>query len=83
MEANIQEFYILLGKTIRYARLKIDLSQEELAWRSGISTNSLGRIETAKGEVKLCTILKIFDILNLDFSLIQKLYKQSSNKSVK
>lgn len=80
MEKDIQEFYSELGKTIRYARLKQDLSQEDFAWKCGISTNSLGRIECAKGEIKLCTILKIFEELNLDFNKIQQIYKQSTVK---
>ena len=68
-----------LGLKIKQTRMSIPLSQEELAWRCGITKNGLGKIELGRSQVRITTLIKIFNQLNLDFYIIQELVNNSKN----
>lgn len=76
---NLSHFYTELGKLIRAHRQSQKLSLEELAYRCGLHLNAVWKIEKARGDVKLTTLIKIFKELHINFSLLQELVNQSTN----
>ena len=59
------EFYLLLGKKIKYLREQAHLTQEKLAEKSGISLDYLGKIEVNINKPGLKTLLKISNSLKV------------------
>lgn len=64
---NEELFLQQLGITIKNKRRHLSLSQEELAWRCGITKNGLGKIELGRSQVKITTLRTIFKQLNMSF----------------
>jgi len=62
---------IRFGNKVRYERVKLDLSQEELAYRAGVHRTYIGMIERAEKNITLKNIEKIAKALNLK---IKKLF---------
>jgi len=62
---NMNDFYIILGKKIKEIRQKIGMTQEELAWKCGISLNFLGQIERGQKKPSIETIKKIAEALEI------------------
>lgn len=58
-----------IAETIRYFRKKSGLSQLELARLAGIGKTAVFDIEKGKETVQLNTLLKIFDVLNIQMKL--------------
>lgn len=56
--------YYRVGDTIRLARKSMGLSQEELAFRAGVATETISRIESGKHKVTQETYRKIMEPLN-------------------
>lgn len=56
---------VSLGKKIARVRRKADLSQEELAVKSGLSQTTIGLLEVGKRRVSLKTLHKIASALKL------------------
>lgn len=56
---------VAFGKTIRKARRDLDLSQEALADRAGLSSKHVGEIERANKDPRVTTVLKLADALEL------------------
>ena len=48
-----------LAASVRAARKRLKLSQEEAAHRCGMSTRALSKVETAVGDAKLTTLQKL------------------------
>lgn len=69
-----------LGILIKHTRMSKLLSQEELAWRCGITKNGLGKIELGKSNIRILTLLSIFHHLDLDLSQVQCIIAQSNYK---
>ncbi|MCC2644758.1 MAG: Helix-turn-helix domain [Burkholderiales bacterium] len=69
----MQSFYIELGKLIKEKRLEKKLSQNELAYRCMLHEHCIYKIENAKSEIKISTLIKIFKQLSLDFTDLNKL----------
>jgi len=59
---NIKE---LFGKKLKEIRLKLDLTQEELAEKIGISSKSLSQIELGNNFVSAETLTEICKALNI------------------
>lgn len=59
------EFYIKLGKRIKFLREQAHLTQEKLAEKCGISLDYLGKIEVNINKPGLKTLLKIANSLNI------------------
>lgn len=57
--------YKAIGKRIKIARIKADLTQERLAERIGISPTHLSNIETGTTRVSLSTIISIANALSV------------------
>ncbi len=54
-----------LGKNIRYFRRMLNLSQEELAEKAGLTQNYISSLEKGRQNVKILTLLKISDSLHV------------------
>lgn len=57
--------YKAIGKRIKIARIKADLTQEQLAERVGISPTHLSNIETGTTRVSLTTIVGLANALKV------------------
>jgi len=66
------DFYIKLGKRIKYLREKAGLTQEKLAEKSGISLDYLGKIEVNINKPGIKTILKLANGLKIEPYLLLK-----------
>jgi len=56
---------IAFGRTIRKARRDLDLSQEALADRAGLSSKHVGEIERANKDPRVTTVFKLAKALEL------------------
>jgi HTH-type transcriptional regulator / antitoxin HipB len=54
-----------IAKTIRYFRKQSGLSQQELAQLAGVGKTVIFDIEKGKITVRLDTLLKVLDVLNI------------------
>jgi transcriptional regulator with XRE-family HTH domain len=54
-----------LGKNLRAARKRLDLTQEELAQRSGVQAGEISRIERDKRDPQVSTVEKLAAGLDL------------------
>ena len=54
----------LLGETIRQARLKRNLTQEELGRLVGVQKAQISKLENSLTDARIETILKVFEALN-------------------
>lgn len=59
------ELLFKIGQSIRYIRLKQDISQEELAFRAELNLNSISTLERGLNNVKIKTLYKIAHALNI------------------
>jgi DNA-binding XRE family transcriptional regulator len=67
--------YQKLGDLIKQKRMELSLSQNELAYRCLLHEHCIYKIEKAKSEIKLSTLMKIFKELGLKFELIDELIR--------
>ena len=63
-----KDFYIKLGKNIKKFRKQTGLTQQELADKTNISLNFLGKIEVAFSKPSLDTIIDIAKGLGISVS---------------
>jgi len=56
---------LAFGVSLKRVRNKLGLTQEDLAFGSGVSLTSIGRMETGAQGVRLETILKIANALEM------------------
>jgi len=54
---------ILIGEMLRAAREELELTQEEVAELAELSCDHCGRLERGERNMKLCTFLKLGDVL--------------------
>jgi transcriptional regulator with XRE-family HTH domain len=59
------DFYLNLGKKIKFLREVANLTQEQLAEKAGISLDYLGKIEVNISKPGLRTVLKLSKALDL------------------
>lgn len=57
---------IKLGNRIRDRRREIRLSQEKVAEKAGVSTNTISRIEGGQSAMSIETFMKLVEILDID-----------------
>lgn len=67
--------YHKLGELIKQKRLELSLSQNELAYRCMLHEHCIYKIEKAKSEIKLSTLMKVFEQLGMNFTIIDELIK--------
>ena len=59
---------VALGRTIKELRLKLDLSQEALAFEAGIDRSYIGGIERGEHNLALINLIKIAQTLGISSS---------------
>lgn len=64
------ELLFKIGQSVRYLRLKKNLSQEELAWQAGLNLNSISTLERGINNIKIKTLYKIAQALNVNVNEI-------------
>tara|TARA_R110000868_G_scaffold78286_1_gene223624 strand:- start:5 stop:220 length:216 start_codon:yes stop_codon:yes gene_type:complete len=62
-----------IAKNVRHFRKAAGLSQQELAKLAGVGKTVIYDVEKGKETVKLITLLKILDVLNIKVELITPL----------
>lgn len=62
-----------VGKVLKIKRRELQISQEELAWRCGITKNGLGKIELGRSQVRITTLFKIMRELRLTINDLESL----------
>lgn len=67
---NQQRTLMTLGENIRYARLRRDLSSEQIAERAGIARNTLIKIEKGDEGVAIGYYFRVLAVLGLDKDLM-------------
>ncbi|WP_160690094.1 helix-turn-helix transcriptional regulator [Clostridium sp. C2-6-12] len=74
--------YIMLGKRIKEERLKLNLTQEQLAEAVNISTSYMGQIERGERNVTLDTLLRITYKLNVSVDYILNDYESLKSDAI-
>lgn len=62
------DFYIKLGQNIKKYRSLLSISQQELADRTNLSLNFIGKIEVAFSKPSLESLIKIAEALEITVS---------------
>ncbi len=62
------ELLFKIGQSVRYLRLQREFSQEELAFRAGLNMNSISTLERGINNVKIKSLYKIAEALNVDIN---------------
>ncbi|MCL1799536.1 MAG: helix-turn-helix domain-containing protein [Eggerthellaceae bacterium] len=62
MYRTVQDWELFLGSQIKELRLRLNVSQGELALRAGIGVASVSRLEGGKGS-SLATLVKVLQVL--------------------
>lgn len=57
-----------VGKRIKELRNKLDISQEELGFRSGVHRTYIASLEVGKRNISIVTLEKITDALEISLS---------------
>ena len=52
---------IIVSEMLKEARLQANMTQEELAVRAGTKKSYISKIENAKGNIQLSTLIRIFE----------------------
>jgi len=55
-----------LGKKIKIERIKNDLSQEQLAEKTGVSTRTISLVESGLQHPKFLLVVKLVKVLDID-----------------
>lgn len=80
-----------IGQRIRKERTKLKISQEDLAFKSGLSTCSISDIELGKTNLGVLTLIKILEVLNIssdsilrpDVSSVNSIYQTEFSELLK
>lgn len=59
------ELLFKIGQSVRYLRMKKGISQEELAFRTGLNMNSISTMERGLNNVKIKTLYRIAEALDV------------------
>ena len=70
-----------IGKIIKHLRKKIDMSQEELAEKTGLTNYSISNWERALYEPKFFTVECILDVLGYEIKIVPKEKKNGRKHS--
>jgi len=65
-----ERLLVVLGEQVKLARLRRDLSVEQLAERAGIARTTLLRLERGDGGVALSTLVKALFVLGLEQDIL-------------
>ncbi len=70
-----------IGRIIRFHRKQAGLSQEQLATAAGVGKTAVFDIEKGKLTIRLSTLLKLLEALNIQISLASKLMEHFDETS--
>ncbi len=70
-----------IAKIIRYCRKQSGLSQQELARLADVGKTVVFDLEKGKESVRLNTLLKVLDVLNIQFKLVPPLTEPTDSNS--
>lgn len=73
MDLNIK-----IGETIKHLRLKQGKTLEKLAYESDFSKGGLSEVERGCREIKISSLAKLCDTLNISLSDFFKFYEESN-----
>jgi transcriptional regulator with XRE-family HTH domain len=76
-----QEIMSKFGDNLRRIRNEKGLTQEDLAYDSGISLSQIARIETGKLNTSICTVVALAEALKIDPSELMKFPSEKKKKS--
>lgn len=65
---NKNKELIYFGSRIKYYRLKLGLSQEELAFMCELTISKISMIESGKVNIGLLTLIKLIKVLNIELN---------------
>ncbi len=74
-----KEFLTEIGQRLRKARTSKKLSQEDVAFKTGLSTCAISNIELGKSNIWISTFIKIIEVLNVSADTILRPDVQSVN----
>ena len=74
-----KEFLTEIGQRLRKARASKKLSQEDVAFKTGLSTCAISNIELGKSNIWISTFIKIIEALNVSADTILRPDVQSVN----
>ena len=63
LKEDIQAYYV--GEAIKIARLKQNLTQEELGERIGVKRSQICKLESGKSSITLSTMSRVFQALGI------------------
>lgn len=71
---NDKELLKIFGFNFKIERLRLKLSQEDVAFKTGFSISYISNVENAKHNISLCNAVKLAKIVNksIDEMLIMK-----------
>lgn len=70
MKEKYQPIYDLIGGNVKKLRKKKGWTQDELASRCSVNREKISRIENARKDYMISTLLEIADALNVDFEVL-------------
>ena len=59
-----------IGNRIKEKRLELNLRMEDVAFKAGTNRSTLSSLENGKGNCSISLLLAIFEVLDLDFSIV-------------
>jgi transcriptional regulator with XRE-family HTH domain len=65
---DAKDVMIIFGRKLKEIRIKKNISQEELAFRSGLHRTYISSIERGQRNISIVNIKKIADALDVDVS---------------
>lgn len=72
LNANEKKVLKRIGENIKASRLKNGLSQEALAYESGLDRAYVGRVERGEKNISILSLLKISTVLKIEIGNLIK-----------
>ena len=76
MAAALSVHHLALGRTLRELREERGLSQEELAWRSDLHRNYVGRVERGELNLSFARLVRLASTLEVPLSAVVSRYEE-------
>ena len=77
MKVEFKNLYIQIGKNVKFLRNQLGWSQDELASHCSVNRAKISRIENAKADYLLSTLLELCKALRTNLDEIIKSYPES------
>lgn len=81
-QQKIENVLVVLGRNIKRARLRRNISSINVASMAQISRTTLVKIETGKKGVKIDAYIKVLGVLGLDEDIAQVAYADLNGRSL-